>query len=297
MPSIEESIRRAIQLHNLEECGLDDFGTREYPNDRAVAVWQLGRGGVRLIVGDDSVLAYSSRYTSDQAIARWREGERTSTASFVGGESVFDNDREDGLEDAATVAESLFPRWGDGVSLFEAVRFREIDAAFVAEPIRGGRAVIVGPSGDLLYCPSSHPVRQHINAWRRGSRSSHDDVPRWNNASSCAYASYLRLTGIDVRAVSQEMPISAAEMEHRTGLTFNMSSQAELQSTLLALGSDAAAIVGIDRGSAEPGHWFNATIDGNQLLMVDGQHQQILPWAQVDFGVVTKLEAAVGSAR
>ena len=296
MVSVDDAIRRLSELNRLDGHSLSDFGWKEFVADGAVGVWVKGRGGPSLIVGGDGVLKFGSRYTPDQAMVRWRNGERTPLAAFPGGPSLLDDLTTDGVEAAVAVAAGLFPARGSQ-SLLKGSRLKDSDAVFVGESMPGGRAVIVGVEGDLLYCPSSHSIRVHLLAWGSGQRSARSEVPAWNNAGSCALASYLRLTGIDDAVVAESKEAAKREIEKSVGLRFERATEVSLLRGLMSAGPKSAAIIGTRRRSPEPGHWFNATFDGSQLWMVDGQHQHVVPWQEADLGVITEMVAVVGSAR
>ncbi|MEV0330340.1 hypothetical protein AB0H63_28365, partial [Micromonospora echinospora] len=61
----------------------DRYGVAPYPEDRAVYVWQLRKGGGRMLVGDDGTLLFDAPEFADESILDlWRSGRRTSAADL-----------------------------------------------------------------------------------------------------------------------------------------------------------------------------------------------------------------------
>ncbi|WP_221584810.1 DNA/RNA non-specific endonuclease [Microbacterium sp. G2-8] len=68
------------------------------------------------------------------------------------------------------------------------------------------------------------------------------------------------------------------DVEARTGLPQTESTPSQIEASLRAQGPGAHAVVGIDRGPDQSGHWFNAVFDGEQVWVVDGQDGTRSPW-------------------
>ncbi|WP_156761681.1 DNA/RNA non-specific endonuclease [Microbacterium karelineae] len=68
------------------------------------------------------------------------------------------------------------------------------------------------------------------------------------------------------------------DVEARTGLPQTEATPSQIEASLRAQGPGANAVIGIDRGPDQPGHWFNAVFDGEQVWVVDGQDGTRSPW-------------------
>lgn len=135
-----------------------------------------------------------------------------------------------------------------------------------------------------------------VNDWLGDINPNYDewdtDSPYSNNCGSCAYAVWNRLNGIDDEMCATAENIGYnSDMEALTGMEQVSMSPEEIESTLLAQGDGANAIIGIDRAEGF-GHWFNAACIDGKVVAIDGQTGEINDWPP-DYGDVINWEMSI----
>ena len=125
---------------------------------------------------------------------------------------------------------------------------------------------------------AGHPSVDQIESWLGEVNPGYTGDPfdpRSSNCGSCAFAVFQRLSGTSAVAGTGTLTIS--EMEAATGKSQQAMTPAGIEAALRAAGPGSHAVVGIDR-SFGAGHWFNAYFDGDKVVAIDGQSNEVHDW-------------------
>lgn len=118
-----------------------------------------------------------------------------------------------------------------------------------------------------------------------------NDFRREINCGKCAAAVEKRFNG-DNTASAGFGTYSIDEMNSITGKTQTRMTPEKIKDYIISQGPGSHAVVGVDRGNNQPGHWFNIYYDGNKVYTIDGQVGTISDWPP-NYGNVTVWDVSI----
>lgn len=147
-----------------------------------------------------------------------------------------------------------------------------------------------GGAGGGSDLPSMEDLADGVRQVNPNYNPTDPDSDWSNNCGSCAVSTLGGLMGGQFQPAGP-YSLSPEEMEEAIGQPQTPMSPAEIEQAMRDAGPGSAAVVGFDN---EPGHWFNAYHDGNNVYCVDGQTGTISGWPPT-FQAATNWDAAIFS--